>query len=68
MFHPGFGQLLNLLDLIMGEDFQVANDVRAVPLVLFHHGLQQETRVPFAILVAAEQTATPRLILVNRKG
>lgn len=66
--HPGFSQLLNLLNLLVWQDIQVTYDVGAVPLVLLFHGPQQETRVPLTILVAAEQTATPCFVLVKHTG
>lgn len=61
--HPGFRQLFNLLDLVVRQDVQVADDVRTVPLVLFLHGLQQETRVPVSIVVTTEQTTASLFIL-----
>lgn len=61
--HPGFGQLLDLLHLGLRQHVQVAHNVRAVPLILLPEGPQQQPRVPLPVLVAAEQTAAPRLVL-----
>ena len=55
--HPGLGDLLDLLDLLIRESVEVAHDVGTVPLVLLQHGLQQQPRVPVPVMVAAEKTA-----------
>lgn len=61
--NPGLGELLDLLDLLVGEGVEVADDVRAVPLVLLQHGLQKQPGVPVPVLVAAEQAAASPLRL-----
>ena len=66
--HPGSGQLLNLLNLHVGQELQVAHDVGTVPLILLFHGLHEELRVPVTVLVATEQAAAPRLVLVSTSG
>ncbi|TNN43826.1 hypothetical protein EYF80_045992 [Liparis tanakae] len=58
------GRVLRLLQLL-GESLAVADDVRTVPLVLLLHGLQQEARVPPAVVEAAEQAAAARVVLVE---
>lgn len=55
--HPGLGDLLDLLDLLIRESVEVAHDVGTVPLILLQHGLQQQPRVPVPVMVAAEKTA-----------
>lgn len=61
--HLGFSQLFDFLDLFIWQEVQVAHNVRAVPFILLFNGLQQQVRVPVAILVTAEETATPCFIL-----
>lgn len=66
--NPGFSQRLYLLDLIVWQDVQVAHNVGAIPLILFFHGLQQETWVHLPILVATKQTAAPCFVLTKYSG
>lgn len=63
MPHLGFSQLFDFLDLFVGQEVQVADNAWAVPLILLFNRLQQQMRVPVAILVLAEKTTTPRFIL-----
>ena len=55
--HVWLGELLYGLDFVVGQGVEVAHDAGAVPLVLFHHGPQQQPRVPVAVMITAEQAA-----------
>lgn len=63
--HIGLGQLLDLLDLVVRQGVQVAYDVGTVPLILLHHGLQEQPWAPVAVLVTTEQAAPPLIRLQN---
>lgn len=63
MSHLRLSQLFDFINLLIGQKVQVADNVRAVPFILLLHGLQQQLRVPVAILVTAGKMATSCFIL-----
>lgn len=65
--NPGLGELLDLLNLLVGEGVEVADDARAVPLILLQHRLQKQPRVLVPVLVAAEQMAASPLRLYTER-
>lgn len=66
--HPRFGELFDLLNLFIRQHFQIADNVRTVPFILFLHRLEQKTWIPVPILIAAEQLATSLLSLWQKNS
>lgn len=66
MSHLGLSQLLDFINLCIGQEVQVADNVRAVPFILLLKGLQQQTRVPVATPVTAEKMAASHFILETK--
>lgn len=66
MPHLGFSQLFYFLNLFVGQELQIADNLWAVPFILLFNGLQQQVGVPVAIPVTAEEAATPCFILETK--
>lgn len=66
MSHLGLSQLFDFINLFIGQEVQEADNVRAVPFILLFNGLQQQMRVPVAILVTAEKMAASCFVLEEK--
>lgn len=66
--HPGFGQLFDLLHLLVRHDVQVSYDVGVVPLVFLLHRTDHIFWVAIVAEVTAEEAALPARSLTKQKG
>lgn len=66
--HPGFGQLFDLLHLLVRHDVQVSYDAGLVPLVFLLHGTDHIFRVAIVAVVTAEEAALPARSLTEQTG